>query len=434
MDWDFLDKFKEQDLDSELRELTRDKSYHETHQQYADMAKYASYLFIVVSILTASYAVYWVLLNMLIGTGLPKELAYAASIGISLLFLLFVEKMKRSTSNEFWKSFLFKRNFSWGWFAALGLFLAASLSASTFGGSKSSEDAVGSVISTEQYSKTREDYIERRKELANQQALHLTNRNDEGQVQYRSERSAEKITTAITDIDKKILEIDEKLSNKEDMAILDKKMATREAGNIAWWFTLLSELFFECCMAYIWLFKSNVAKERKLLKPGKIRSNKSGHTSYKPPSPKTPKSVTNKKPISNTKISNSLLGNNSSRLPTIANRNSVTNGNPVNTGATSRNRADPPIDFSNKNYYFSRPKMALKNVEFGEQSIEKFEQFLEREKERSKKDGNKHEYDYWSDKKRSLQRIKSKLSRGELKPPTGYARVEKMMVELKYAI
>lgn len=117
--------FDEETFFQNLHNKVRNKSYFEQYKSFKQLLIWLSYLFNIASAVTASYAIYWLIHRL---TGI-SEVGYL----VAILFLFFLEKIKRKSSTEFWQVLFFRQSIATGWLGLSLFCLMLSLVSSSFG-------------------------------------------------------------------------------------------------------------------------------------------------------------------------------------------------------------------------------------------------------------------------------------------------------------
>ena len=94
-----FEEFNEEAFFQKLHNKVRNQSYYEKYKGFKNTVVYLSYLFNFASMLTASYAIFW-LTEWLTGV---VWLSYI----VGAVFLFFLEQIKRKSSGEFFQVWFF---------------------------------------------------------------------------------------------------------------------------------------------------------------------------------------------------------------------------------------------------------------------------------------------------------------------------------------
>ena len=254
----FADAFQEFDEDSffaNLHNTVRNKSYFEKYKGFKTTLLYLSYLFNLASIFTASYAVFWLTHHL---TGI-KSISWI----LAGLFLFFLEQIKRKSSTEFWQVWFFKRNLAIGWLILSLLCFSISLGSSAFGAKEGTEDLNSDpeLIATDS---TAQDY---RNQIAKLEADNLKleeQRNAAGEIYWTAQKEKQINKELIADLTSRILALDQKLEGKNEKLTHQYRSDLKTTAATLAWITILMEILFEMCIAYIWYyyFRSYVERKR----------------------------------------------------------------------------------------------------------------------------------------------------------------------------
>ena len=250
-----FEKFDEEAFFQDLHNRVKNKSYFEQYQGFKSTVVWLSYLFNAASALTASYAVYW-LTNKITGIS-------AISWLVAIIFLFFLEKIKRKSSSEFWQQLFFRQKFAKGWFGLSMFCLLVSLVSSGFGVKEGTENLspdaellFSDSLANEYQGKIALLQVEN-EEFKKQ-------RNHEGVIYHRTQASIKENKKMISGYQVRVLELEKKLEGKNELL---SEEYSEEVKLTAWtlvYLTLLMELLFEACIAYIWYyyFRSYVERQK----------------------------------------------------------------------------------------------------------------------------------------------------------------------------
>lgn len=262
----FTDAFRQFDEDSffeTLHEKVKNKSFFQRYKGFRVTLTVLSYLFNIASALTASYAAYWLTREL---TGSPT-----LSWSISLLFLFFLEKIKRKSSTEFWQVLFFQRQMAYGWLALSLACLAISLAGSAFGVKEGTEELgpgaeLIAIDSSAQHYRNRIASLEADNLKLEQQ------RNAQGQIFWPAQQEKEQNKLMIADLQRRILDLDQKLEGHNETL---SEAYQRDIKLTAWtlvYITIAMELLFELCIAWIWYyyFRSYVERTKTQATPSPV--------------------------------------------------------------------------------------------------------------------------------------------------------------------
>ena len=255
----FTEAFKEFDEEAffeNLHNRVKNKSYFQKYKGFKNTLLALSYLFNVASALTASYAIFW----------LTKWITGFAIVGyvVAAIFLFFLEKIKRKSSSEFWQVWFFQKSFASGWFGLSMFCLAISLVSSGFGVKEGTEELAPSpeLIAADSMATYYRNEIAK---LENTNTELKANKDTKtGITFYNLNPAISANTQTIKDYSTRLLELDKQLEGKNEQ-LTGEYLA--EVNLTAWslvWLTVLMELLFEACLAYLWyyFFRSYVERRK----------------------------------------------------------------------------------------------------------------------------------------------------------------------------
>ena len=256
----FTDAFQEFDEEAffeNLHNQVKNKSYFEKYKGFKTTILWLSYLFNAASALTASYAIYW----------LAQWITGLAIVGyiVAAVFLFFLEKIKRKSSTEFWQVLFFRKELAVGWLGLSLFCLGLSLLSSSFGVKEGTENLSPSAETIASDSLA----TSYRGEIAKLEAENdefKKQRNHEGVIYHRTQASIKANKKMIADYQTRILELDEKLTGKNEQL---SNAYAQDVQLTAWtlvWLTILMELLFEACIAYVWYYYFRSYVERTKVK------------------------------------------------------------------------------------------------------------------------------------------------------------------------
>lgn len=254
----FTDAFRQFDEDSffeGLHEKVKNKSYFQRYRGFRITLTVLSYLFNVASALTASYAAYW----------LTRELTGSPTLSwiISLLFLFFLEKIKRKSSTEFWQLLFFQRQLAYGWLALSLACLGVSLGSSAFGVKEGTEE-LGPGADLIAMDSTAQDYRNRIAKLEADNLKLEQQRNRQGEIYWPAQQEKKQNKLMIAQLNQRILALDQKLEGHNEELSQEYQ---RDIQLTAWtlvYVTIAMEILFEMCIAWIWyyFFRSYVERSK----------------------------------------------------------------------------------------------------------------------------------------------------------------------------
>ena len=242
---DAFAQFDEETFFDNLHNQVRNKPYFEKYSGFKSTLLSLSYLFNLASALTASYAIFW----------LTDWITGIAIIGyiVAAIFLFFLEKIKRKSSTEFWQVYFFRKQMAVGWLILSLFCLFISLASSGFGVKQG----------TETLSPTPE--LLKADSMANYYAMEISrlegvnmelraNKNQNGQIFYKLYNSINANTATIADYRKRAQELEKKLEGKNEQLTSTYRNDVQLTAWTLVWITLLMELLFEGCIAYVWYY------------------------------------------------------------------------------------------------------------------------------------------------------------------------------------
>lgn len=246
-------QFDEDTFFKNLHNQVKDKSYFEKYKGFKDTVLVLSYLFNLASMLTASYAIFWLTKWL---TGLVI-IAYI----VAGVFLFFLEKLKRKSSNEFFQVWFFRKEIAVGWLGLSLCCLGISLFSSAFGTKTGTEELSPSteLIATDS---TATAYRNEVTKLKKENEKLSSQTNHEGTIYYKLQSIIGQNTAMIADYNTRILALDKKLEGKNELLSTSYQDQVNLTAWTLVWITILLELFFEACIAYIWYYHYRSYVER----------------------------------------------------------------------------------------------------------------------------------------------------------------------------
>jgi hypothetical protein len=212
-----------------------------------------SYLFNIISALTASYLIFWLTKWL---TGLVF-IAYT----LSAVFLFFMEKLKRKSSSEFFQVWFFEKHIATGWLALSLIMFGVSVASTYYGTDRATIDFAPSAPIITKDSILNDLYAQL--DTTETQITKARKTKWKGTTTRTSQQTISELTkqktTLLSDIRMK-----EKENKNQNNSIKSKHSNEIEiTATTLSWVTVLFELLFECCMAYIWYYYYRSYIERK---------------------------------------------------------------------------------------------------------------------------------------------------------------------------
>lgn len=238
-------RFDEDTFFTQLHEQVKNKSFFHQYNGFKKTVSALSYVISFIGALTSSYASYW----LAKWAGAPVWVA--VSIGGIILF--FLERLKRTSSEELWRIYFFKGYFAPGWAALSLALLTIGLFSSSFGAKEGAKDfaPLVSLISSDS---TAQEYRQRVAALEAENKTLSHQRNHLGEIFWPAQRQMAKNKETIAEYEAKILARDEKLSLTNDGLNEEHKANVAFASRIFTIVQLILELAFEVCIGWIWYF------------------------------------------------------------------------------------------------------------------------------------------------------------------------------------
>ena len=242
---DAFAQFDEETFFDNLHNQVRNKPYFEKYSGFKSTLLALSYLFNLASALTASYAIFW-LTNWITGVAVVGYI-------VAAIFLFFLEKVKRKSSTEFWQVYFFRKQLAIGWLVLSLFCLFISLASSGFGVKQGTETLSPSPELLKADSMANYYAMEiRRLEGVNTELR--ANKNQDGQTFYKLYNSINANTATIADYRKRAQELEQQLEGKNEQLTASYKHDVHLTAWTLVWITLLMEVLFEGCIAYVWYY------------------------------------------------------------------------------------------------------------------------------------------------------------------------------------
>lgn len=255
---DAFEEFNEEQFFADLHHRVQNKSFFHRYRGFKTTILWLSYLFNTASALTASYAVYW-LAQKVIGVE-------TVSLMIACLFLFFLEKIKRKSSGEFWQVLFFRRKVAAGWLALSLLCFAVSLASSGFGVKEGTED-LGPSAELLARDSTAQDYRNQIATLQSDNERLEKQRNLQGEIYWPAQQEKKKNKELIAALQLRIIDLDLKLDGHNEELSASHQQDIELTAQTLVWITILMELLFECCIAWIWYYFYRAYVERQKIDP-----------------------------------------------------------------------------------------------------------------------------------------------------------------------
>lgn len=238
-------EFDEESFFQNLHNKVKNKSYFEKYKGFKNTLLGLSYLFNAASIFSASYGVFW-LTKWFTGTAI-------AGYVLAAVFLFFLEKLKRKSSNEFFQVWFFRRQTAIGWLCLSLACLGISLGSSSFGTKTGTEELAPDpeLIATDSTAAAYRAKIAEL-ELKNQQFSNQTNH--EGTIYYKLQNAIRDNTSMIAEYNTRVLELDKKLEGKNEQLTATYQESVQMTKHTLITITILFEILFEACICYIWYY------------------------------------------------------------------------------------------------------------------------------------------------------------------------------------
>ena len=250
-----FDEYKEERLLEKLAGLSEELPYHRANKKTKQTALILSYLFALVSLATASMAVF----NLVLWMTSSKIIATAAGLS----FLAALEHVKRLSSSEFWQVFYFKKRIAYGWLIIVVIVGVVSIGLSLFGTSEGVEEYVPEpelIAADSLLTSKRAKLSKYEKEVADLRS----NKNNEGVTFYKLYPAINSKEKQISILNEDIRELEKKLEGKNYQLTEDYEIELTNTKYILIGFTLFFEILYELCIWFIWYFyfRSKVEAEK----------------------------------------------------------------------------------------------------------------------------------------------------------------------------
>jgi hypothetical protein len=252
-------RFDEETFFTQLHEQVKNKSYFHQYNGFKKTVSALSYVISFAGALTSGYASYW----LAKWAGAPIW----AAVAIGGIILFFLERLKRTSSEELWRIYFFKGYFAPGWAVLSLALLGIGLFTSSFGAKEGAKDfaPIANLISSDS---TAQQYRERVAALEGENTTLSRQRNHLGEIFWPAQRQMAKNKETIAQYEAKILALDEKLSLANDGIKGEHQANVAFASHIFMIVQLIMELAFEFCIGWIWYFYYRSYVERTKTKQG----------------------------------------------------------------------------------------------------------------------------------------------------------------------
>lgn len=254
----FTQAFREFDEESFFESLhgqVRNKSYFDKYKGFKITITILSYIFNLGSALTASYAVYW----------LTQWLTGHAWLGyiIAGCCLYFLESIKRKSSTELWQTWFFRKELAVGWLVLSLACFGASICSSAFGVKQGTEEQAPDP----ELLKADSMAVHYNNEIAKLEAKNedlRANKDKNGITFYKLADGIDANELIIADYRKRALGLEKKLDGKNEKLTSEYMTEVKMTAWTLVYITIIMELLFECCIAYIWYyyFRSYVERSK----------------------------------------------------------------------------------------------------------------------------------------------------------------------------
>ena len=251
-----------QDFDEEqalknLDKRVQERSYFNKNKGIKNTLLALSYVLNFVSALSASYLIYW-LANWLTGYAI---LGYI----LAGVFLFFLEKLKRKSSNEFFQVLFFKKEFDYGWFFLSLLCFALSISSTFFGTNQGTKDFAPQ--SPTLLADTSEVSIKNKiAELEMENDSLETQKDRTGTTYFPLQRIMESNKKMVVALQERLTQKEKNREKKNNKTNIRHAIETNLTASVLAWILVFLELIFEASIAYIWYYYYRSHVEWKQLK------------------------------------------------------------------------------------------------------------------------------------------------------------------------
>jgi hypothetical protein len=250
---DAFQQFNEDSYFHDIEEQVKPQSYFHKYKGFQTTILLLSYLFNVVSALAASYLVFWAVKWI---TGM-EWVAYV----LTVVFLFFMEQLKRKSSSEVYKTWFFERKIAAGWVTFSLAVLILSIAANYFGADKGIQDFAPAPPVVESDSVLTKLYAQL--DDIEGQIAKARSTKWKGTTTSESQQTIRELTRQKTPIQAMILEREQRQTNRKAHIEQEHGEKVEVTATTLSLISALLELLFECCMAYLWYFNFRSFVERK---------------------------------------------------------------------------------------------------------------------------------------------------------------------------
>lgn len=239
-------EFDEQTFFSNLQNRLQEQPYYRKNRGLKDVLLSLSYALNAISALSASYLIYWLTETL---TGFTI-VAYA----VAGVFLFFLEKLKRKSSNEFFQVYFFdKKRIAVGWLI-LSLFCFGLSVSSTYFGTEQGAKDVAPKASTLLADATEKEIKQEIEKLETENDKYEGQTTKDGTIYFPLQRSIEQNKIMISSLRNRLIKKqEEREENDKNQKGEYLHKINLTATTLAWILVFL-ELIFECCIAYVWYY------------------------------------------------------------------------------------------------------------------------------------------------------------------------------------
>jgi amino acid transporter len=220
-------EFDEQTFFSNLQKRLQEQPYYRKNRGLKNVLLSLSYALNVISALSASYLIYWLTETL---TGFTI-VAYIVAGG----FLFFLEKLKRKSSNEFFRVYFFdKKRIAVGWLI-LSLFCFGLSVSSTYFGTEQGAKDVASKASTLSVDATEKEIKQEIEKLETENDKYEQQTTKDGTIYFPLQRSIEQNKIMINSLQNRLIK---KQEEREEMIKIKKANTSKKinltATTLAW--------------------------------------------------------------------------------------------------------------------------------------------------------------------------------------------------------